>query len=608
MSNRRRQDPYRRKPPTIDLTAIASETAAAAKDESEMESAKEAETEAAREDETASAGAAAAAEAEVPTAIEPVAATGLDDATSETAELATSGRVRVFTADEPAAVPAAEASPPADEMAAARPATLPVGPEPAAMEASSSDPVAGPAPDAPAPAPASEAVLEAGPEPISASATSRSALGGFAASRSAEVEGAEPAARSAEPDPAASRKAAAEPRRSAGSLLAASLVGGLVGGGLVFGSGYLTRGPGGDDGGLARRVATLEQRAAAPSSAAVPNPEATAGLDRRVAALETERQGLAAEIATLHQQASARDGAAGNAAPAASPAAGPDPAVAELGQRVGALEGLGPRLAQVEARSGEAAPAKAVDELSSRIAGLADGLKQAQAETGRIGELSGRVDALGTKLDESGRQTAEALTGLQGATREHGERLQTISADLGKLPPALLQAGLRAVVVGRVSDALRAGAPIGPALGALDRLGTDPAALAPLKPYAEAAPPTAPALAAEFKPLGERMLSEPARPAESIGDRLIRMADKIVTVRAIGDGSGQDVPGLVARIESALNRGALADAAASFDALPEATRQPAAAWAAKLKARVAADKAVAAISSQALGALDAPAR
>jgi hypothetical protein len=163
-------------------------------------------------------------------------------------------------------------------------------------------------------------------------------------------------------------------------------------------------------------------------------------------------------------------------------------------------------------------------------------------------------------------------------------------------------------VAGQIGQNLRAGLPLGAGLSALERLGAPGPALDPLRPYAAQPAPSATTLAAEFKPLAEKMTAEPQGPAGSIADRLLRVADKIVTVRAVGDGSGRDIPGLVGRIESALGRGALPEAAAAWDSLSEEPKRLSAEWGARLKGRIAADAAAQKLGADSLAALDAPTR
>jgi hypothetical protein len=197
---------------------------------------------------------------------------------------------------------------------------------------------------------------------------------------------------------------------------------------------------------------------------------------------------------------------------------------------------------------------------------------------------------------------------LDRQVASNAEKLAALQASVEKLPPALMQTGLRAVVAGQVQEGLRSGVPLAPALAALDRLGAGGPNLEPLRPFAEQAAPSAAVLASEFKPLAATITATPQGPSASIADRLLRVADKVVTVRAVGDGSGRDIPGIVGRIEASLARGALAEAASAWDTLPEDARRASADWASRLKRRVAADEAARRLGAEALAALDAPAR
>jgi hypothetical protein len=79
-------------------------------------------------------------------------------------------------------------------------------------------------------------------------------------------------------------------------------------------------------------------------------------------------------------------------------------------------------------------------------------------------------------------------------------------------------------------------------------------------------------------------------------------------VRPIGKTDSTGAPGTLARIDDALVRGVLTEAAAAFDALPEPARRIAADWGRKLKACVEAEEATRTLSSQALSAMNAPGR
>jgi hypothetical protein len=64
----------------------------------------------------------------------------------------------------------------------------------------------------------------------------------------------------------------------------------------------------------------------------------------------------------------------------------------------------------------------------------------------------------------------------------------------------------------------------------------------------------------------------------------------------------------VERIENALANNAVTDAAAAWDALPQAARRVAPEWGDKLKQRAAAEAATQRISTEAVSALEASAR
>jgi hypothetical protein len=578
MTNKRRQDPYRRKPPTIDLAS----------------------TEAQRPETTAAEAAPALgtdaptpAEAELTepqTAIEPVAATGLDGATGEPS-------------------PPLDTVPPAPETVESSPATDPPSDRPEGLRP---DAAADTVPDVKAweevklamaaetgSRPDQDATRDAAAEPIQEPAGSApSALAGLGRSRGAD-------------DPitsAPSREEARPASRGVGSLLAASLLGGLVGAGVAVGADAWLDRSGGDPG---PRLAALEQRVGALGErpAAQPN----AAFEARLSALEANGRTLTEGLA------------AARAAPAT---AGAGPGLEEIRTRLGALEdttkriesaggtrgdtgalqAVEGRLTALDERVRGAATQAALGELATRLGPLQDAARQSAANAGAVAEIRSALDAARAEAERRAQTASAAVAAVETRSAETEKRVASLAEEVGKLPPALLQAGLRAVVAGEASDALHAGAPLGPSIGALGRLGIGAPALEALRPYADVAPPSAAALAAEFKPLAEKIVAEPVGRADTLSDRLLRMADKIVTVRAVGETSGNDLPALVGRIETALARGALADAADAWDSLPDASKQLSAEWGAKLKRRVAADAAARRISIESLSALSAPAR
>jgi hypothetical protein len=352
------------------------------------------------------------------------------------------------------------------------------------------------------------------------------------------------------------RKEPARASTSYGPLAAAGLLGGLVGAGLVLAYDIWGSDSAQDD----PRIAQIEQRLAG-----VPRADALQRLEARLGTLEGAQGAINQRIQAaqaLADKANARAEEAANRPAPAPQTPGPAPqtvaAITDLGNRIGALEN------QMRERTQAASAA-------------------AQASTTAVQGLEKRLADQDQKLATLTRQVAE---GGSDATR----------------------AGTRVVLADRLNNALRDGAPYADVLGALTRLNVDPARLQPLEPFASQGAPTAASLAQSFKPLSEQMLRESRSGTESWTDRLARMAERVVTVRALDEPAGAGVQGLVARIDTALTRGDFANAAAAWDALPEPARRLSEDWGRQLKQRAAAATASRAIAADAVAALNPPTR
>lgn len=449
--------------------------------------------------------------------------------------------------------------------------------------------------------------------------------------------------------PAATASALSEPARGGagfGSLLAASLLGGVVGAGLLYG--VQTYGPAS---GLlpkpAESGATLDQRLAGLATR-----DSVQALDQRLAAAEGTLRPLpeavrnaeaAAKSASAQAAEAAKQGQSGSPAPAVSaPAGSGEPATQaaapapDLGPLQARLDGLDQRLSDLQKnQGGDPALRQKIDDLARSLQDL-----QGKADTG---ELRGRLDGLDAGLKAlqadlgqargAGQEESKALSGkldalqqeVQARGKADDQRLADLARDLkGRADAGSLQAGLRAVAADRIGTALATGAPYADALAALKQLSPDDAAsLAPLDRFAAKGAPTAAALADTFRPIGNRLVAE-ARARQqremattgSITDRLASMAGSIVSVRK-ADGpsgagaaspAGDPTEAAVAKLQSALDRGAIAEAASAFDALPEAARQNAAEFGDTLKARAAAGEAARARLAATFGALSGASR
>jgi hypothetical protein len=389
----------------------------------------------------------------------------------------------------------------------------------------------------------------------------------------------EPASRSIPPSDGAPRTKP-ERRTSPAALIGSGLLGGLVGAGLVYGlqtwqEPGRTPAPQND-----QRLAQLEQRVGALGQQQGSQPPAgLQAIEDRIRALEAARgavderlqaiQGAAEQAAARAEQATARAEEALNRQPPSAPPPAPqnDAALAELSSRLSALEGQLQTATQNAANAGSTAQA-----LEQRIA---EQDQRAAEWERRIGEQDQRLAALSRQLSDENR-------GAQTAS----------------------QAGIRVILSERLNDALRNGTPYQEVLDGLRKAGTDGGRLAALEPFAQGGAPTAAALAQGFKPISAVILRDERAASGDWSERLLRMMDQVVTVRTVNEPGSTGVPSVVARIEQALARGNVAEAAAAWETLPESARRSSEEWGRQAKAVAGAQEASQAIAAGALASLN----
>jgi hypothetical protein len=248
-----------------------------------------------------------------------------------------------------------------------------------------------------------------------------------------------------------------------------------------------------------------------------------------------------------------------------------------------------------------AASASILADLATRLGTLE---KQAQERTQAAATVQERV----ATVQEQAQAAASAAQTLERRIADQDQRFAALAKQFSERGPDAMAASLRVTLADRLSDALQDGAPLGQILAMLRRIEVKPDTLRPLDAYAQSGPPTTAVLAQEFRPLGQRMIAETRPSSADWGERVWRMLDKVVTVRAVGDPKSTDVASLVARIEDALARDAVGEAAEAWEALPEPGRQVAPDWGAKLKQRAAAEAAAQKVYADALSALEASTR
>jgi hypothetical protein len=390
-----------------------------------------------------------------------------------------------------------------------------------------------------------------------------------------------------------------EERRSAGfgSLLAASLLGGLLGAGAVTAfQASQTPPERADD----PRIARLQEQVAGLSS---PAPANLQPLEERLAALSGTQQELAQRLQAVQQtaeQGATRAEEALNRPAPDTPApeiAGNSQAIAELQNRLGSLES---RLQERDRTASAAA-----DALRQDVAGVRQELSQNLSSLQQ--QLSDRLSALQQQVAQNADASQGQRAQLEQRVAEQDQRLTALGNQVAGGGSDVTRAGLRVVLAERLSRDLSQGTPYAEVLTALREMDADQARLAALEPYAQEGASTSAELAQQFEPLGDRIIRQ-SRSGDSWGDRVLRMADQVVSVRPVDAPGASDAPSLVARIESALDQGRLQDAVSAWEALPEPARQASQDFGRQLQQRAAADESARAIAADAVSALNSATR
>jgi hypothetical protein len=353
-------------------------------------------------------------------------------------------------------------------------------------------------------------------------------------------------------------------RRPGARSLLAGAVGGIVVSALGLGAGYslLTSKADGSD--TENRLGALEVQARQTNDAlgAEANRESSAAatLEKRISALEASAG--ASNTADLDKRIAALEAAsAGNGAAS--------DATQRLASQAKDLR------TDVDAEKGE------IPELSARVAKLESDAPKASAAGSDLAALAARIDKIEGALAAAKTETPVAP----------------------EKPAAAENAATIAIVAEVAEERLRSGAGFGSELAALQRLGVDSAALAPLQAVVNGAP-TNGALAASFTEVAPHVLAAISPPEQgSVTDRFLAHLHNLVKVRELNETAGDDPQALVSQIEAASRRGDIGAALASFDKLPEAARKAAGDWSTLARARAAADAALQSIREAAVGLL-----
>jgi hypothetical protein len=383
---------------------------------------------------------------------------------------------------------------------------------------------------------------------------------GEIAARESDDSGSPPGSATAKNGADPRRAPAPAPRTDIRSLLAGAL-GGLIVSALGLGAGYTLLASKADVSESANRLSALETQARQSNEAIVAEANresaAVANLEKRIGALEASAG--ASSAADLDKRVMALE--------AASAGSG---AASEETQRLAAQA--------KDLRADVDAEKREVPELSARVAKLESDAPKANAAGPDLAALAARVD-----------KVEGALSAPKSETRVAEEK-----------PAAADNATTIAIIAEVAEERLRSGAGFGPELAALQRLGVDSAALAPLQAVVNGAP-TNSALAASFSAVAPHVLAAASPPdTGSVTDRFLAHLHNLVRVRELNETAGDDPQALVSQIEAGSRRGDIGAALASFDKLPEAARKAAGDWPTLARARQAAEAALQSIREAAV--------
>lgn len=269
-------------------------------------------------------------------------------------------------------------------------------------------------------------------------------------------------------------------------------------------------------------------------------------------------------------------------------------------------------------RSGPAVPATdpalqaAVDDLRGRIAPL----EQARSDAPQTDTLDARLQALETTVSDLARREggdpaaiavlSEKVSALESASNTAGEARASAEQKLAALEQTVAGLGSRvdaqaaqpkiamAIASAALKSAIERGVPFTAEIETFAAIAPNAPELEGLRKLAESGVSTRPALEEQMDAAAAAMIAagKPVDPNASYLNRLISSAESLVTIRPTGAVDGTGVPEIVARMEAAVKDGDYGRALAEYDALPEAPKAAGAEFAAKLRARLDAEKLV----------------
>jgi hypothetical protein len=330
------------------------------------------------------------------------------------------------------------------------------------------------------------------------------------------------------------------------------------------------------------------------------------------AAYLTRGQWLPAIESRLAREPAPAKPPAAKAAPDTPVAAPSAPAIDGLRGQVQGLQG---RLAELEntlrdvqhrtiAGTAGAADGLAAEALAPRFAELAQQNEEIAARMARLEQMSAAIQGLSERIGRLEQATTQAAA-LESQVR-------TLTSQAQRLQDNFAGVNATVLAVGQLAEALNAGQPFVRPLAAVRSFtASDPdmaEAVNSLQAHAAEGIATVPALAARFPATADAVArAAPVREGEAWTDRVINQFASLLTVRTIGSTAARDggLDAALSEAQVALDGGDLATAVAIVGQIEGSAAEPAAAWLAAARARLAADQALSTLQQTALDRLNA---
>ena len=232
---------------------------------------------------------------------------------------------------------------------------------------------------------------------------------------------------------------------------------------------------------------------------------------------------------------------------------------------------------------GEVAGLQALDsrikEIESSIAGLGQGGATDAAGLSELGERVTAIEAMAKSANDTATSGEGKLSALETSVGGLTSRVEA-QAQQPKIALAITSAALK--------SAVERGAPFSAELETFAAITPNAPQIAALRPYAAAGVPSRADISDAADTAVNAMLASttPAAADEGFFGRLLNSAEKMVTVKRVGEPEGPGVPETLARMESAVKRADYAKALAEYGSLPKPVQDAGADFAAELKARL----------------------